>query len=86
MKRRKISPPALAQRWGCGPSKVINLIRRGELRAINLATDPHSRPRYMIDLADVAAFEQSRQVVPDGGESTTRKLRRRAQGDVKKFF
>jgi hypothetical protein len=85
-KRTTTTPPQLAQQWGCAPAKVIGFIRRGELRAINLATHRHNRPRYIIDLADIEAFELSRQVVPDGSASTTRRLRRRAVEPVKEFF
>jgi hypothetical protein len=85
MSKTKFTPPELARRWGVSPAKVTGFIRRGELRAINVATHRHGRPRYLIDEADIAAFELSRQVVPDSGSSTTRKLRRR-NTNVKKFF
>jgi hypothetical protein len=65
---------------------VLAFIVSGELRAINLATLTHNRPRYVIDIADIEAFEKSRLVVPDGGESTTRKLRQRTSRNVKQFF
>jgi hypothetical protein len=64
----------------------LHFIRTGELRAINLAASRSNRPRYVIDRDDLAAFERARAVVPDAGESTTRRLRRRAAGNVKEFF
>ena len=83
--RRKLTPPQLAKQWGVSTAKVVAFIRSGELRAINLAKSRCNRPRYTIDVEDVQRFEEARQVVPDGGESTTRKLRRQAAG-VKDFF
>lgn len=82
----KLTPPELAKLWGINPSKIIGAIRRGELRAINVA-EPHcTRPRYLIDRADIAAYEKKLRVIPDGGESATQKLRRKSQSGVKEFF
>jgi hypothetical protein len=58
------TPPALAKHWGVSPEKIHAFIRAGELRAINLATRLSGRPRYVIDRADVAAFEKAREVAP----------------------
>lgn len=85
VERTKVSVPHLAKAWGVSTAKIVAFIKAGELRAINVATRAEQRPRYLIDRADIAAFEASRQVVPDGGE-TTQKLRRRAAGNVKDFF
>ena len=84
--RRKLSVPQLARQFGVAENKIHAWIRSGELRAINLARSTNGRPRYAIDVADVAAFEQARQIVPDGGASTTRRLRKRAAGPVKDYF
>jgi hypothetical protein len=46
------------------PDKVLRWIRTGELRAINVATHAHGRPRWRIDLADLAAFEMRRMAQP----------------------
>jgi len=46
--------------YGVGVHKVLGWIRRGELKAINAAVNQHGRPRFLIDLADVADFEQRR--------------------------
>ena len=85
-KRHTVSPPKLAERWGVSPSKVLHFIRAGDLKAFNISKYRHNRPRFLIDLADVEAFEKSRAVVPDLGESTTRRLRRRPASPVKNFF
>lgn len=86
MQCRKLTPPKLAKLWGVSTSKVLAFIRSGELKAINLATHRHNRAWYSIDVSDIEAFERSRQVIPDHGKSSTRKLRRRAAGTVKEFF
>jgi hypothetical protein len=86
VERTKKSVPYLAKEWGVSTKKITAFIKSGELKAINIATSPEQRPRYLIDQADIETFERSRQVVPDGGESPTRKLRRRAAGNIKEFF
>ena len=83
--RRKFTPPQLAKQWGVATTKVIAFIRTGELPATNLANRGCTRPRYAIDVADVEAFETARRVVPDGGLSTTQRLRRRAAAGIKEF-
>jgi hypothetical protein len=63
--RTKFTVPQLARQWGLDPHKVITWIRSGELRAINGAKDPNScRPRFLIDVADIRAFEEAREVIP----------------------
>lgn len=62
--RTKLSPPDLAKRWGIDPAKIIAWIRSGELRAINASTRRGGRPRYLIDVADIAAFEATRDASP----------------------
>ncbi len=86
IQRVKLTPPQYAKQLGVSVAKVTEFIRKGELRAMNAATDRRNRPRYLIDLADIAAFEKSRQVIPDGGLSTTQRLRRRAVAGVTEFF
>jgi hypothetical protein len=62
IERRKVTPPELAARWGIAPEKIIGWILAGELRAINGASKPGGKPRYLIDEDDIAAFERGRQV------------------------
>jgi hypothetical protein len=63
IERVKLTPPQIARLWGTGVEKVYAAIRSGQLRAINLSSG-HERPRFLIDKADLAAFEASRVVVP----------------------
>ena len=83
--RRTLTPPDIAKRYGVATAKVINWIRTGELAAINLANRGCTRPRYSVSPEALEQFEASRRVVPDGGLSTTQRLRRRAASDVKQF-
>jgi len=77
-RRQKITPPELARRWGVDKAKIIVWIRSGELRAIDASTRRGSKPRYLIDLADIAAFEQAREVVPACPQPRARRARRPA--------
>ena len=83
-KKRKRTPPELAREWGVSPDKVTEWIRTGELPAIDASSKRGQRPRYLIDIADIEAFEQSRAVQP-----TSPPRRRRSQSpdaDVIRFF
>ena len=62
--RTKLTPPRLAKLWGVDPAKIHQWIRSGELRAIDVSSTRGGRPRYLIDVADVAAFEAGREVRP----------------------
>jgi excisionase family DNA binding protein len=81
---RKLTPPQLARRLGVGPDKVLNWIRTGELRAINGAAKPNGRPRYLIDKADVEAFEAKRQVRPE--RPSPARVHHRQPPDTLEFF
>jgi hypothetical protein len=76
------TPPALAKEYGVSPDKVLTWIHTGELRALNIATRPTGRPRYVIDQAAVADFEAKRTT------ATPKPARRRKQRpvDVIEFF
>ncbi len=68
--RQKFTPPQVARAWGIDPIKVLQWIRSGQLRAIDGATPGSTRPRYLVDRDDLAAFEAARTVRPqvDGGQ------------------
>ena len=75
-KRSKITPPQLARQWGIAHDKVMAYIRSGELRAINAATPGRNqRPRFLIDLADLADFERRREVCPTPAPARRRRER-----------
>jgi hypothetical protein len=81
-RKTKLTPPQLAAQWGVDVHKIIVWIRSGELRAINVATTRTGRPRYAIDLADVAIFEAGRSVQPPA----PRLRRRRKDPSIIEFF
>ena len=79
MSKQNLTPPEMARRYGVATAKVIDWIRAGELVALNLARAGCTRPRYSITPQAIEQFEELRRVVPDGGLSTTQRLRRRAR-------
>ncbi len=81
--RRKLTPPEVARRFGVGADKVLIWIRNGELRAVNVATLASGRPRYAIDPADLAAFEQRRAVQ---AKPAAAPRRRKAPAGVIEYF
>jgi hypothetical protein len=77
------TPPEVAREYGVEPAKVLAWIRAGELPAINLATKPTGRPRFMIREKDIEAFEERRAAKPPVARTPRRK---RAQTDIIQFF
>ena len=68
----KITPPQLADAWGISVDKIHSWILSGELQAINAATRSGGKPRYLIDVEDLADFERRRQVQPPARQLVTR--------------
>jgi hypothetical protein len=64
LRRRKLTPPQLARLWGIGTDKILGWIRDGSIPAINAASRPGGRPRWLIDVDDLADFERSRAASP----------------------
>jgi excisionase family DNA binding protein len=84
MKRSNLSPAEVAAQYGVGRGKVIAWVKSGELRGANLATKPNGRPRYRIDVVDLEAFMQRRQVRVH--DPQLRRQRRNPPTDVTEFF
>ena len=83
--RQKLTPPQLAKEWGVSPDKVVAFIRSGELRAIDISSNRGSpRPRYLIDIDDLRAFEAARAVIPP--QPKTKRRRRRRDTGIKEYF
>ena len=57
-----LTPAAVAARLGVGVGKVTGWIRRGQLRAIDVASEPGpgKRRSWRITFDDLAAFERQR--------------------------
>lgn len=60
----KLTVPAIAKLYHVDTHKVRAWIRTGELRAIDASTHIGGRPRYLVSISDLEAFEQSREVIP----------------------
>ena len=78
-----LTPPEVAQRLRIKSQTVRNLIRTGQLAAVDLARKGCVRPRFRISEADLLVFLQTRAVRPPVPRS---RRRRRQQGDVIEFF
>ncbi len=80
---RFLTPPQVAKRFAVNVDKVLGWIRSGELRALDISLNPGvGRPRYRVDLCDLATFETGRQVIVT--PKTTR--RRRKNPDIVEYF
>ena len=77
------TPPQLAREIGCDPETVISWIRRGELAAVNLASDQRGRPRYKIAPEAVETFLARRAVTPP---APPQRRRKRDTANVIQFF
>lgn len=82
MLKRKLTPPEMAALWGINPDKVINWIKSGELPAIDASTKRGGRPRYRIDVDDIADFEKRRTVAA----AVTQKPKAQQSDDVTEYF
>jgi len=78
---KMLTPRQVGERLGVKPERVIGWLRSGKLRGINVS-DGALRPRFRIDPADLAIFEQRRAVVAPAKPSR----RRRRSADVIEFF
>ena len=76
------SPPAVAKKLVVDPAKVLNWIRSGELRAINVAANIGGRPRWRIPADELEKFLIMRQST---GPPLPRPRRRRT-GKVTEYF
>ncbi len=81
--RQKLTPPEVAKLWGVDVLKILAWVRTGELTAINAATNPRKRAKYLIDKRDIADFESRRAVV---APAKTAPRRRRSAAGVKEYF
>ncbi|MCA9036350.1 MAG: helix-turn-helix domain-containing protein [Planctomycetaceae bacterium] len=79
-----ITPGELAERWGISPDKVLNWIRNGDLKAVNVAATMSGRPRFRISDEDIEDFQSRRQPIPPTKMPPRR--RRKPAGDVIEFF
>lgn len=77
-------PKAIAKRYGVGLPKVLDWIKRNELGAVNVASDPSGRPRWRVRDCDLLAFEMKRMNRPQ--PPITSRVRRTPAGEVPRVF
>lgn len=81
-----LSPPQYAKRLGIKPEKVLQWIRNGELRAIDVSSCPGvGRPRYRIPADAVVEFEETRSGLAPNAKPRRRK-RKRLPNDFVRYF
>ena len=78
-----LTPNQIARRYGVGVHKVLSWIARGELHAINVASDASKRPQWCILPDALADFERRRAAQPAQAPS---RRQRRKKTDVIEFF
>ena len=83
MTKCTLTPPEIAERFRISADKVRGWIESGQLRAVNVSTNPgRGRPRWRVSPMDLIAFENSRTVSPP----TKTPRRRRKPVDVIEYF
>ena len=84
VKPAKLTPRQVGERYQVDPAKVLGWIHAGELVAIDVSQRAGGRPRYRIDPADLAAFEQRRRVRSPSPQP--RRRRRTQHAGIIQFF
>jgi len=69
----------LCRRWKVGADKIHGFIRRGELLAVNVATNLSGRPQWRITPESVTLFERRRS---SGKPDSPKRQRRRGPAEV----
>jgi hypothetical protein len=54
----------LCRRWKVGADKIHGFVRRGELLAVNVATNLSGRPQWRVTSRSVELFEKKRSSAP----------------------
>jgi len=85
--RRYLTPPEIARSYGTNACKIIGWIRRGELRAINVAETTDTRPKFRVKIEDLEAFEARRAAVAVTAPTPTiNRIRRPKLGDIPRRY
>lgn len=73
--RRYMTPPEVADELGIHADRVLGMIRRGELQAIDVSEPTSTRPRYKIAPQWLAEWLQRRTVAPPAPKPVRRTTR-----------
>jgi len=76
----------IADRWGVSHSTVLTHVYGGELRAIDVSTNPRGKSRYIVPTESLEAFEAARATPPPEQPAAPRKRVRIPAGSVIEFF
>ena len=79
-----LSPPQVAKLLGVKPAKVLAWIKRGELRAHNVADSRSGRPRWRVSREALDAFLAARSCRPS--DQVARPRRKRRPTELIEFF
>jgi len=81
---RKLTPREIAESYGVNQSKVLAWIHSGQLRAVDVSSNPGSgRPRWRVSPAALADWEVSRTCSPPEPKA---RRRRRKDPDLVEYF
>lgn len=80
---KRLTPPAVARRYGVAPETVVGWIRAGELAAINVAAPGTIRPRFRVSPSALEAFERRRSATPSPKQP---RRRRRVPDGTRSYF
>ena len=64
LQRTKLSTTQIAKQWGVSSGQVLYWIHTGQLKAIDITKKLGGRPRYRVDVKELAVFETSRATQP----------------------
>ena len=78
-----LRPRDVSKALGVKYEQVLGFIRRGDLKAINIAVNPNGRPRWRIPEAAIELFAAARS---SRTEPQIKRIRRRRDPAVKEFF
>ena len=78
------TPPDIANMFGLSHVKILDFIRTGELKAIDLSSKCGSRPRWYIREEDLESFLQCR--TAKAPPAPKRRRRRVSAANTQKFY
>lgn len=75
----------IAERWGCAHGTVLTHVYTGDLRAIDISTNPKGKSRYIVPAEALEQFERARETPPPETPPKRKRVKVRA-GEVIEFF
>lgn len=75
----------IAERWGVSHSTVLTHVYTGDLRALDISTNPKGKSRFIVPAEALADFEAAR-ATPPPDQPLRRKRVKVRSGEVIEFF